>query len=277
MEQIRRAAGHSWVRNIGHEFDTGTGTVTTNVTLATERRVYRTIQHYGATTIDHALTETSITYTMGYYNGQGITVGGTAFGPGPHRWVDEHGNMVDLNTYVDLAGTSMGAAYGSPPSKEALLKQRIERQLRPEKVFNHRGRTRRAEAVGADFSNVSKPEIVALHLLRKMVDSDTFRKYLRTGVLSVRGASGLYYAVGRKDHLVNVFYNGKKVATLCVYVSMKYNCPPTDEVITKKVMIEFDEPDIWRQANWHVSPKELEEIRHKKSEVTAGVLLRLVA
>lgn len=197
-----------------------------------------------------------------------------------HQWVGDVRDARDAHLrQTDWLGNTWttNSSHIHIPDKKSQLKDKIRRQMTAMNIHNHRGDVRRAEAGGANFVDVQQNEIAALQLLRKMTDSDTFRRYLRTGVLSVRGASGLYYAISRKSHLVNVYYDQKLVSRLCVYVATKYKCPPTDDVIAKMIMIECDEPEIWRKANWHVTPKELQEVKNVKSELTAKTLLRLVA
>jgi hypothetical protein len=100
----------------------------------------------------------------------------------------------------------------------------------------------------ACFANASPAELVALQLLRKMVKPDVFKHYLKYGFVVVRGPSGLEYQVQRKSHMIQVRDRGQKVASLCVYVQGP-KIPPTDDVVAKLIIIECDEPDIWKRAN----------------------------
>ncbi len=131
--------------------------------------------------------------------------------------------------------------------------QRVE----PEPVvLNHRGTPARLTARGRQFDRARPEEIVALQLLRKMVAPDVFRRYLRDGFVSVRGASGLVYQIDRVN-LISVWDRGARVCTLCVH--MRDRLPPTDEVVAKMLIVECDEPDIWRRANvrWLTSRRDL--------------------
>jgi hypothetical protein len=261
---------NSWVKDVTYENDFNTGAITGKITLTSTdvTQVYTndvTSTGYHPWTVDNTTNATDVQYVS---------------------WVDEDpamGGRVRSTWYTaGTASTGFTAnVYGGQilyvPDRKAQLKARIHRQLRGQQEKNHRGRIRRSSAVGADFSSVNKNEITALKLMRMMVDSDTFRRYLKSGVMSVRGSSGLYYAIHRRSHFIDVYYNSKHVAKLCVYVSNKYKCPPTDDVITKMVMIECDEPEIWRKANWHVTPQEFQSIRDMKNKVDSKHLLQLVA
>ena len=53
------------------------------------------------------------------------------------------------------------------------------------------------------------------------------------------------------ENHVKVLLHGEKIADLCVGLKNRYNMPPTDEVITRMIIVECDEPDIWVRANAH--------------------------
>jgi hypothetical protein len=131
--------------------------------------------------------------------------------------------------------------------KKRDFKNAIKRQLAPA-IINHRGDRPRATQRGADFSDAKQNEIVALQLLRSMIDKDVFKKYLRHGFVTVVGPSGLTYQIQRRSHNVKVWQQGKLLCTLCVYIQNQY-IPPTDEVVAKILMCRFDEIDIWKRAN----------------------------
>ncbi len=149
------------------------------------------------------------------------------------------------DVYLD-GGTDSGVLYtnwkslGSPKprTKGDLMRHKIKGQLAPAFI----GRAR------PDFSGAKENEIVALGLLRSMIGSDAFRRYLRDGFIMVEGKSGKRYQVRRSHHLIGVWDNrGRQLGSLCVYISDQ-KIPPTDEVVAKMLIIECDEPDIWRRA-----------------------------
>jgi hypothetical protein len=103
----------------------------------------------------------------------------------------------------------------------------------------------RAESV--DFSNATQAELTALQLLRQLVGQDEFRRYLRYGFVMVRGHSGLRYQVQRNRHVVDVWNERGRVDGICVYLSGSF--PETDGVITRMLMAERDELELWRRGN----------------------------
>jgi len=253
---------NSWIRDITFNEDYGNGTIDITASAVTNAT-----PNWATITADNTTTASTpwMVDTHPDYGQVRCTW---------QTWVDEGRDWHVAN--ADNLWTTNGPSVWIP-DKKAQFKSKIALQLRAVgNVHNHRGMTRRAEGPGASFVGAQQNEIVALHLLRKMADSDTFRRYLRSGVLSVRGPSGLYYAVHRKSHFVDAYYGGKHIAKLCIYVPSKHGCPPTDKVITKMVMIECDEVSVWRDSNWHVSPQELEDIKNVKKQVTPQ-RLRLLA
>lgn len=130
---------------------------------------------------------------------------------------------------------------------------------------NHRGMRPRAESV--DFSNATPEELTALQLLRQLVGQDEFRHFLRYGFVMVRAPSGLRYQIHRGRHVVDVWNERERVDGICVYLSGRF--PPTDGVITRMLMAERDELELWRRGN--------SRLRHsgKRTDVTATDLERL--
>jgi hypothetical protein len=137
--------------------------------------------------------------------------------------------------------------------KEEQFRQKMKQQITGSVPLNHRGAQPRFAHRLADFSQVSPSEIVALRLLRSMLDGEEWKRYLRYGFIIVRGESGLVYQIVRGQSHVRVFRGGKKVAELCIYV--QGNVPSTDSVIAKKVMVECSEKDLWHKANIHGQSK----------------------
>lgn len=110
---------------------------------------------------------------------------------------------------------------------------------------NHRGMAPRA--VRVDFSTATPAELTALQLLRGLVGQDEFRRYLKYGFIMVRGASGLRYQIERGRHVINVWNERGRVHGICVYLAGNY--PPTDDTITRMLMAERDELELWRRGN----------------------------
>lgn len=133
-----------------------------------------------------------------------------------------------------------------PVTKETQLKRKIQRQLFIEAPRNGRGDLVRAARV--DFSTAAPNEIKALHLLRKMVSTDMFRKYLKTGYISYISTSGITYVIRRNFGHILVYKMGKLIAELCLALD-SYETPPTDTVITKLVYAKYSEESLWKKSN----------------------------
>jgi len=131
---------------------------------------------------------------------------------------------------------------------KAMARQRYARQLLVEDPKNHLGKPVRAVGMTRTWDTVSGPELTALELLKTMLPVDEWRRYLIYGFVLAQGKSGLMYQIVRGQHLVHVFRKGKRIADLCIFTR---DVPPTDEVITKKVMVECDELGVWMSANIH--------------------------
>lgn len=113
-----------------------------------------------------------------------------------------------------------------------------------------RGRTLNRHGRGArcaNFDNATQQEIVALQLLKGLVGQDDFRRYLKYGFVMVRGHSGLRYQIERGRHVVGVWNERSRIDGICVYLDGPF--PPTDGVITRMLMAERDELELWRRGN----------------------------
>lgn len=150
----------------------------------------------------------------------------------------------DLNVYGTTGGTIVLNAgddylwYGYGPESMRSLGRTLHRK-------NHRGMQPRA--VSVDFSTATPEEITALQLLRQLVGQDEFRRYLKYGFVMVRGQSGLRYQIKRGRHVVDVWNERGRVDGICVYLAGSY--PPTDDTITRMLMAERDELELWRRGN----------------------------
>ena len=151
-----------------------------------------------------------------------------------------------IGTTTNQTVTICETLAGNIEIGDALIGVQSKRRL-PPPPQNHRQQPIRSHARGTQFSDASPAELAALQLLRQMVSSDDFRRYLRHGFVSVHGGSGLTYQVDRRQQIV-VWDRAERVASLCVHLRGKA-LPPTDEVVAKIVMIECDEADIWKRAN----------------------------
>lgn len=197
---------------------------------------------------------------------------------------------VSVDTSVTSATSSVGIGDGlivqnmifAPKLTPEQIAERKRRQFRDAikqkmapAIINHLGDRPRSLAPGADFGDASKNEIVALHLLRSMVDADVFKKYLKHGFITIKGPSGLTYQIQRKSHIVKVWNNGTLLSTLCVYVDNTYGIPPTDDVVAKMLICQNDETGIWRRANigWRQAADEFTRLKDISEEHLAQMMI----
>lgn len=88
--------------------------------------------------------------------------------------------------------------------------------------------------------DISEAEWKALETLREMITETEFRRYLKDGFILVRSKSGAVYQIPRDKSHTKVWKDGKLLEEICVRLTDR-NCPPTDNVIAFKVVIESDE------------------------------------
>lgn len=168
----------------------------------------------------------------------------------------------DINEQLITTSDGLKAWYGAnaiPLDKKSSLRYRIRQQLIPN--INSR-----SAYSGRQFDGAASDELVALGLLKQMVSPESFKKYLKHGFVTVQGPSGLTYQIQRQRHQVVVWKYGKQVARLCVY--LKDKVPPTDDVVAKILICQYDEIDIWRRANitWMNALEEFKRLNSKSIE-----------
>ena len=162
-------------------------------------------------------------------------------------------NTADLNLWPVVPVTvGMPSYFGvSAQSKREQLQAKIRNQMQPDltKLFGHRPR-----AESKNFRNTEANELVALGLLKSMLETDVWKKYLTHHFVTIQGPSGLTYQIQRSSHNIIVWNKGTKVSSLCVYIQDR-SIPPTDEVVAKMLICMYDEPDIWKRANvnWKIT------------------------
>lgn len=171
------------------------------------------------------------------------------------NWVAA-GTAVFTNDWQEIIGEAGGVVFRQGRPTNA-IRTRLARShpaiVAKTPRMNHHGKPMRSFFKDAQFASANPSELVALQLLRQMVDADVFRKYLRHGFVTVRGPSGMVYQIGRDYHeRVIVRNRGQKIASLCVHLKDS-KIPLTDAVVAKMLIVECDEPDIWKRANvtWH--------------------------
>lgn len=85
----------------------------------------------------------------------------------------------------------------------------------------------------------SQKEERARETLAMLIGAEKYQSYLRTSKVSVTAASGKIYVIHPDYHFTDVFQHGKQIERICVV--MEGDCPPSDSVITRYLMIKTDE------------------------------------
>ncbi len=92
-------------------------------------------------------------------------------------------------------------------------------------------------------------EIRARETLCRVLGENNFRRFLRTGFVTVRGRSGDVYQIFPGHGITNVYRNGKEVDRLCVV--LRGHFPPTDSLIMRYLLILNDENEFRSLAIQH--------------------------
>jgi hypothetical protein len=82
-------------------------------------------------------------------------------------------------------------------------------------------------------------EMRARETLHRVLGDDKFRRFLKTGFVSVRAKSGLIYQIFPGHGITKVFRDGQQIERLCVV--LRGNFPPTDSLIMRYLLILNDE------------------------------------
>ena len=106
------------------------------------------------------------------------------------------------------------------------------------------------EQPGAPAIIVDAKEKRARELLQHMLGPKAYKRYIRKGLVRVKGKSGRTYHVYPGSKMVEVFDNGKLVERLCI-MFRDFGMPPTDYVIMRKAMIESAEEEFLKTAIKH--------------------------
>ncbi len=120
---------------------------------------------------------------------------------------------------------------------------------------------------------VNGPEERARVLLHRMIGAAAFRGYLRNGFVTYQGRSRRIYQVFPGYGMCNVWKNGEPVEKLCL-VFQDGQLPPTDSVIMRLFMLEYDEAEFCRLAIKH--PFNPPRARYTDPVVETGRIVRMV-
>ena len=177
------------------------------------------------------------------YLGSGATTGITV----NSNWVYDPNNQ-GCKQWSNPALTPEQEAAAQAAWQRQLKHDQLKQKLAAPLILTKQGRRARANNL-IEFEKEGPAEINALGLLKSMLPIDEWHRYLTHGFIVVRGSTGLRYQIGRGQSHIKVYRQGVKIAELCLMVSS--NCPPTDHVIAKKIMVECDELGVWGRANIH--------------------------
>lgn len=193
------------------------------------------------------------TDTTGIWGGAGAHGAGGAGGLG--GWLTGGTGSTGTTIRIDTTTNTGKVIFGDVDTFAPI--GRLKRPLRLPARTNHRGQTLRAEHKERLFDGASPEELVALRLLRTMVEPDAFKKYLKHGFVNVRGPSGLTYQIPRQGNIV-VWDRGERIASLCIHLKDWRNKPPSDEVVAKMLIAELDEPDLYKRSNvsWYTQNRD---------------------
>lgn len=128
------------------------------------------------------------------------------------------------------------------PEREAAMNAAMDQCLHIREIFGVGGRT--------IFHRTDTPaEEKALELLGELIDEEVLDKYKKSGALWVPGKE-MNYVLYRDGDVIAVRGDNPNGFSYCVGSVTKYECPPTDNVIALKTMIETSESEFLRRANF---------------------------
>lgn len=99
------------------------------------------------------------------------------------------------------------------------------------------------------------PEQKAIDTLRDMISERAYRRYLRDGYIFVEGPTTKQLYQIFRDHYqrIRVYKNRKYLGKICIHTID--GVPPTDHVISMKIMIELDEINFLKRGNYYEEKK----------------------
>lgn len=116
--------------------------------------------------------------------------------------------------------------------------------------------------------SLSKSENKAIDSLRDMLSEKDFRKYIINGFIMVRGSSGKWYQIFKKQSHIRVYEKGILIKELCIHTDAK-EVPPTDHVINIKTLVECDEHLLWSSSNVYEPDNKLRELSEAMDNLNA--------
>lgn len=127
-------------------------------------------------------------------------------------------------------------------------------QYKTKQAINANLTPRESRRVAALPEHLSEAECKALKTLRDLITERAYRRYLTNGFIMVKGKEN-FYQVFRDSRHTKVYRDNRCIKEICINTTK--DCPPTDHVINLKLLIEFDENEIWNGGNTyhHISDR----------------------
>ena len=218
----------------------------TSGTAASSTASYHQSHYYSATATATA-TATAFVMANGYHYWRATSTttatAGTSTSISPIR-----GYGSDEYVYVDNIHISR-VHLTHHQAMQLKINAEWEKYCREERLAEERKRYR-IEVIEREAA-----ENKAVILLESFIGNEQIEVYKKTGKMYVKGENGLYIA--KKGGGIQKV-EGSKVINYCVHLEAKWKCPPTDEVVAMKFLLEHDDSKIIKMANW-VSETEHED------------------
>lgn len=93
----------------------------------------------------------------------------------------------------------------------------------------------------------SAAELKARESLRDLLTETAWRRYVTNGFIMVQGKSGRFYQIFNNQRNTVVYEKNKAVASICIHTDN--TVPPTDHVLSLKLLVELDEESVWKGGN----------------------------
>jgi len=180
------------------------------------------------------------------------TITGTIVGTeGDINFVYPNGDLFDSTMGTTTATIQWAATDGSSnwinvgdnfviqgEDKKSIIRRAMRSNLT---IMTRRGSNRRALV-----QKVAPEEFKARCMLRDLITEAEYRRYLTNGFVMVKGKRN-WYQVFSDQRNTRVYKDNVCIQSLCIHTVK--GLPPTDHVINMKMLIEFDENEIWSGAN----------------------------
>jgi hypothetical protein len=197
-----------------------------------------TLQSIGGLRNLSVSTDTAVSTDSIYLMGNGIT-------PLTHTTSNEIRVALEIDTTAGGVNVNFDEIYDTMRNFAPTREEKIKRIVKKAIAGNLRIEVNSRSRIGSVTTTPAEEK--ARQTLRDMISEKEWRRYITNGFLMVRGQSGKFYQIFIDRSHTIVWENNKRIKELCIVTDNK--CPPTDHVITIKVMVELDEQSVWDGAN----------------------------